>query len=771
VAAVVTAPPTVAVARVSHAGSCALGGCEEGRLLRKMPIRTQLMAMLLLPLLAVMVLSIARVGTAVAEGRNAGQARALAGFAVQTNLLVTGLQQERGQSSDYLGSDRRRAQGALVARRASVDRFMAAFREASGQLPLSGANPRLRQRLSAALAGLDGLDEQRRAIDQRPIAVAEALRFYTVVIDRLLDLNDQIAVGSNNERLLGQVLAFVALSRAKEAAAQEGSFMTEVFWARRFGEGQFAQFAGLIATQQAWFAQFQSNATPEQWASLASTIANPKVAFTEGVRRDTLAGGSAARLQVDPVAWWGAMTVKVDLLGRAEQGIAADLRATSQSIRASADRQAQLYAAVLAIVVGLTVALSLLIGRRMARQLRALRDAALEVADDRLPTVVEQLQTATRVEDLDTETPPLPVASRDEIGEVAGAFDKVHRVAVRVAVEQAALRRSVADMFVNFGRRNQGLVDRQLELIEDLERDRADPDELADLFRLDHLATRMRRNAENLIVLAGADPARQWNEPVPLATIVRAAVAEVEVEDYSRVRLALAEDLLVAGHAASDLAHLLAELIENAIAFSPPQTRVQVSGEPAHSGHVIVVEDAGLGMSEEELAQANQRLADPSPFDFALSQRLGHYVVGRLARRRGIRVELRRSWFDGVTALVLVPQALLVQQADGSLPGRRAAGAWSPPRLAGRGRRPGGQVAGDQPTAVRAATPSQVAGGGDGLGVGSSGRRAAPPAGVRRLLARFQTRTDQGDDPRATPTGQDDAAPNGLPRGEHGAAL
>jgi K+-sensing histidine kinase KdpD len=243
-------------------------------------------------------------------------------------------------------------------------------------------------------------------------------------------------------------------------------------------------------------------------------------------------------------------------------------------------------------------------------------------------------------------------------------------------------------------------VDRQLELIEDLERTHSDPDELADLFRLDYLATRMRRNAENLIVLAGADPTRQWNEPVPLVTVARAAIAEVEIEDYSRIRLMLGEDLLVLGHAANDLAHLLAELIENAIAFSPPQTRVQIGGEHAHSGYVILIEDAGLGMSDQQLAQANQRMADPPRFDFALSQRLGHYVVGRLAQQHGIQVELRHSWYGGVIALVLLPRALLLQQAGDAQPGTMEP-AWLPPKLAGRGGRLGSQVAGHQPPAVQ----------------------------------------------------------------------
>jgi len=213
-------------------------GGRGSRVLRSMQVRTQLLAMLVLPLLALTVLSGARVNTAVTEGQSAEQARALAGFAVQTNLLVTELQQERGQSSDYLASDRRRGRGALAAQREAVGQVLTAFRAAADRLPVADAGPRLRQRLGDALAGLGGLDEQRRAIDDRPLAVDQALRFYTDAIDRLLDLNGQIAVGSNNERLLGQALALVALSRAKEAVAQEGAFMTEVFSAGRFGEGQ-----------------------------------------------------------------------------------------------------------------------------------------------------------------------------------------------------------------------------------------------------------------------------------------------------------------------------------------------------------------------------------------------------------------------------------------------------------------------------------------------------------------------------------------------------
>ena len=228
---------------------------------------------------------------------------------------------------------------------------------------------------------------------------------------------------------------------------------------------------------------------------------------------------------------------------------------------------------------------------------------------------------------------------------------------IRDVTEQAALRKSIGDLLHNLARRSQGLVDRQLELIDELERKEADPDRLDELFRMDHLATRMRRNVENLIVLSGVDQRRRWSASVPLRDVVEAAVAEVE--DYSRVQVAGIHDLALAGQAASDVAHLLAELVENATSFSSPTTMVEVSGGPAGNGYVLEIEDHGIGMSDAELDEANRRLAEPLAADVAVSRMMGFHVVGRLAARHGIRVQLRHCWFGGVTALVLLPAVLL----------------------------------------------------------------------------------------------------------------
>jgi PAS domain S-box-containing protein len=233
---------------------------------------------------------------------------------------------------------------------------------------------------------------------------------------------------------------------------------------------------------------------------------------------------------------------------------------------------------------------------------------------------------------------------------------------VRDVTEQAALRRSIGDLLHNLARRSQSLVDRQLELIDELEQSEADPDRLEDLVRMDHLATRMRRNVENLIVLSGVDQRRRWGESVPLGDVVEAAVAEVE--DYSRVQVGGIHDLTLAGPAASDVAHLLAELVENATSFSSPTTMVEISGGPTGKGYVLEIQDRGIGMSDAELAAANERLAEPLAADVAASRMMGFHVVGRLAARHGIRVRLRHSLFGGVAALVLLPADLLGSAGD-----------------------------------------------------------------------------------------------------------
>ena len=273
--------------------------------------------------------------------------------------------------------------------------------------------------------------------------------------------------------------------------------------------------------------------------------------------------------------------------------------------------------------------------------------------------------------DVNAEAPPLRVG-RDEIGRVGQAFDLVRQTAVRAAVEEARLRQGLNDVFRSLARRSQSLLHRQLTLLDQMERRASDPEALDDLFRLDHLTTRMRRHAEGLVILAGAPPGRAWSSPVRMVDVMRGAIAEVE--DYARVSVATRSQAALTGSAVADVIHLLAELIENATTLSPPYTSVRVSGDTVANGFAIEVEDRGLGMSPTRLAELNDRLANPPEFNPSDSEQLGLFVVSQLAKRHGIRVTLKASPYGGTAAIVLIPRHLVVTEEAfrSGLPGEPA---------------------------------------------------------------------------------------------------
>ena len=305
--------------------------------------------------------------------------------------------------------------------------------------------------------------------------------------------------------------------------------------------------------------------------------------------------------------------------------------------------------------VAASLVISVRIGRGLVVELVSLRNSALEIARRKLPQAMRKLRAGEEI-DVRAEAPPGPPAE-DETGQVAEALGTVHRAALRAAVERAELASGISGVFVNLARRSQVLVHRQLSLLDSMERRSDDPNELSDLFRLDHLTTRMRRHAESLIILSGAAPGRAWRMPVSLTNVVRAAVSEVE--DYARVEVRQLPEASVVGAAVADLTHLLAEIVENAAQFSPPHTRVRVTGEPVGNGYAVEVEDRGLGMGKETLAEANRRIEQSEALDLFDSDRLGLFVVSRLAARHGIKVHLRTSPYGGTTAVVLLPTALL----------------------------------------------------------------------------------------------------------------
>ncbi|MCM2393292.1 nitrate- and nitrite sensing domain-containing protein [Streptomyces albipurpureus] len=374
-----------------------------------------------------------------------------------------------------------------------------------------------------------------------------------------------------------------------------------------------------------------------------------------------------AKRGVTPSAWMTAATARFEGYSEVERELLERTVEEASSIAADAQRDA--------IINGLVTVLALLtafivagaVARQMSRSMLRLRSAAFSIAEQRLPTLVDQLSRAEPGR-VDTRVEPIPIDSQDEIGEVARAFDQVHREAVRLAAEQAMLRGNVNAIFTNLSRRNQSLIEGQLTLITELENGEADPDQLASLFKLDHLATRMRRNGENLLILAGEEPGRRWNQPVPLVDVLRAATSEVE--SYERIELSGVPESEIHGQAVTDLVHLLAELLENATTFSSPQTKVRVTATRLPDGRVMIeIHDKGIGLTAEDFADINHKLANPPTVDAAVSQRMGLFVVGRLADRHSVRVQLRPSGEQaGTTSLVMLPDAITHGGGDEQLP-------------------------------------------------------------------------------------------------------
>jgi HAMP domain-containing protein len=665
---------------------------------RNAPIRTKLIIALLGPLLLLAVLALAGIRQNQAESDRAERSTAFARLAAGLAPLVHELQAERSLSIGYIDSGRRRWGTELRQQRHEVDQAAATYRASAQRL--SADDELLAEKIEYGLAELGRLAAQREAIDTARIVTGEltveprlelheeegegelahateeghgpldtpgkALDQYTDTVNDLLDINGEIAPRSNDAELLKGVAASVALARAKDFADAQRSLLQNVYAAGRFGQNEQGKLVTLVTAEDLYTAQFDSNATAAQHEFFEETVAGDQVDQVGEAIDGALGGASDGRLNGSPQAWFDAMTVKLDRMRAVEQRLSADVIATSSAVKQAADRRAWLYSLLLAAALVLAVVVALVTARSLIRPVRRLEAAAEDTADRRLPGVVQRLQDGEQV-DLEAEsTAPIEVRSRDEIGHLAEAFNSVHRVAVRVAGREAALRRSVGDMFLNLARRSQSLIERQLEVIDELEHSGSDAEVRAGLGELDHLATRMRRNAENLIILSGSEPARRWRGPIDLTEVVKAAVEEVK--EHTRVELLPLDQVRLAGHAAADLMHLLAELIENAVTFSAPGTKALVAGQPLPAGYLIEIEDQGLGMSDEQLVKVNQRLAKPPDIDFALAKMLGFFVVTQLASKHGIKVQLRHSWYGGITALVLVPRQLLVRPAEASPP-------------------------------------------------------------------------------------------------------
>lgn len=333
---------------------------------------------------------------------------------------------------------------------------------------------------------------------------------------------------------------------------------------------------------------------------------------------------------------------------------------------ATATDEARSFLVLAGSIVLFALLLALMVGRSVSRPLTQLTKSAEQLSTEELPAMVESLRTAGRAQS--PKLTPIKAQGRDEIASLSRAFSEIQTVTAKVADDQGQLlRRGISDIFVNLARRNQSLLDRQIEFIDQLEAQEENPDVLENLFRLDHLATRMRRNAESLLVLAGTEPARRRGRPVDLADVVRVAMGEIE--DFSRIQLLSIDPATVTASVAVDLAHLMSELMENATQFSPPDTRVEVVGLRNSDGaYQVTLSDRGIGMSGEQLLTANKTLDEPPIIGLDLSRSLGFTVVARLAHRRGIGVRLTRGTDGGVAAVVTVPAEMVGNPTETEAP-------------------------------------------------------------------------------------------------------
>lgn len=626
--------------------------------LRDWRMSTKLATVLVVPSMAFLLLAGVQTSALVGRTTALNDFSRQVGIGRQITAAVHQLQQERDRSAGELGElrrggDRETTATNLKPLQTATDRALADLRRAAE--PLADADASWRVAFSEALEAYDQVVDIRPAIPPAVLSSETILSNYHRAVGALLDLLAEPTPGQDQPALNDAVLRYVQLARVKELSSRVRAQLYAAARAGGYGTEDRVLLTDLRAQQLTALGAFRVAATTEQVRRYDQTSVTPMFVVATRLEERSLPVGDRSPEVLPSEQWWVASQQRQELLRQLEAGVLDD--AVRQADDASDGQLRATLLVVGGVVAVLLVALliSLLVGRSVARSMRLLRSQALRIAQVELPDALDRLKNV-RGGVPGIEVAPAVVRSLDEIGELAEAFVAVHRSAVTVAVEQALMRRNVNAMFVNLARRSQVLVERQLELLDDLEREESDPDQLENLFKLDHLAARMRRNDESLLVLAGTDSTRRWNRPVGLGAVLLAAAAEIE--QYQRVRIEAVADVHVVGHAVGELVHLLAELLENATAFSRPDTSVVVTARVDAGGALIEIADRGLGMSPPALTEANAVLASPPAADVAAVERMGLFVVSHLASRMGVRVRLDDHQ-GGLVARLALPAVLL----------------------------------------------------------------------------------------------------------------
>ncbi|MET9484082.1 nitrate- and nitrite sensing domain-containing protein [Streptomyces sp. NPDC006638] len=625
-------------------------------------IRRKIVALLLVPLVsltALWALATTLTGSDAKRLLDVGYVIGKVGGPVEDTIRV--VQNERRQTLIYLADPRAPdARVTLQKSRTDTDRVAARVKANATPDVRSDLDSVTAQQLTAVIGGLDDLATTRRSVDNNKISRSGALDFYSRIVDPgftfLATLHGLQEVDADN---WGRAL--IGMSLAREMLSREDALVTSALMTGSINAQEIRRVSDLVANRTLLYRTNLSDLPARDRAILEQYWRTPST-LTLGSTEDSLitAGAGASPAVID-VAGWQKLTGPV-LDDLHQESNRAD---TLYAAHIDPLRTGTYFRAGLASVLGflallVSVIVSVRVSRDLIRDLSQLRKEAHEVSGVRLPSVMRRLAAGEQV-DVETEAPRLDY-EKDEVGQVGQALNTLQRAAVEAAVKQADLRRGVSEVFVNLARRNQVLLHRQLTLLDTMERRTEDTEELADLFRLDHLTTRMRRHAEGLVILSGAAPSRQWRKPVQLMDVVRAAVAEVE--DYERIEVRRLPRIGVGGPAVADLTHLIAELLENATVFSPPHTAVQVHGERVANGFTLEIHDRGLGMAPEMLLDANLRLAETPEFELSDTDRLGLFVVSRLAQRQNVRVSLQPSPYGGTTAVVFLPVALLTDAPE-----------------------------------------------------------------------------------------------------------
>jgi signal transduction histidine kinase len=653
----------------------------RARTLRDWPVSWRLIAVIVLALVMGLVFGGLRVAAAAGSAAQFGRVTQLANLGRQVTDLVQALENERDETTGVISGG-------------NVDTlapwYHATDAEAAGVRALAagvgGSFPANIQASAATVVSvINNLGELRKTAQASQDALA-VIANYAAPVSDMITLNDQIAQGTSDASLANDVRTLNSLSLAKDEAAQQRAIFFHTFTQQFFGDGEQQALTTALSEELNDKASFETTATPAEQNSFKTTVAGQGVNLAEGIEDFILTDGNPLDIaQINgisvkqaPARWYSAMSDQIDKMQTVEQGIARSIVARSQSLQGGAERSALLNAILTALILILVLLATIAVARSLVRPLRRLREGALDIATVQLPERVRRLG-----EDTDPAASlavaPIDVLSADEIGQVARAFDQVHAEAVRLAGNEAMLRSSFNAMFVNLSRRSQSLIERLARMIDSLEQNEADPDRLSNLFSMDHLVTRMRRNSENLLLLAGHETARKWSAPVPLADVARAATSEIE--QYSRVVMKIQPGISITGPAVSDVVHLLAEIIENATIFSSRDTPVHISGQEIPSGGVLIeVSDSGVGVPEVRLTEMNMRLDNPPVIDVSVSRHMGLFAVARLAERHGVRVRLRARSPRGLTALVWLPDGVIERGAapsgwSGGRLGRPAAGA------------------------------------------------------------------------------------------------